>query len=79
MVTLEVPGPGTVVLRGHKIKRVTETVDAATEVRLLVKGEPAGRARLDRTGKLKVDLKITYTPTGGEPATQHKKLTLKKR
>ena len=33
---------------------------------------------LNETGTVKLTPRITYTPTGGDPATQSKKLKLKK-
>jgi hypothetical protein len=35
------------------------------------------KRRLERHGKAKVIAKVTYTPTGGDPRTEAKKLILK--
>jgi hypothetical protein len=37
-----------------------------------------GRKALKRKGKLKAQLEVTFTPTGGLPNTQIYKVTLKK-
>jgi subtilisin-like proprotein convertase family protein len=47
-------------------------------VRLTVKPKGKTRQKLDSTGKATVKAKITFTPTGGTPNVQTKKIKLKK-
>lgn len=74
-----VPGPGTLVLEGEGLKSVTEEVGAAGEVKLAVKPKGKAKGRLKDKGKAKVDPEVTFTPTGGDPNTQDKKIKLIKR
>jgi virginiamycin B lyase len=77
-----VPGPGGLVLEGKKVKPVVEQAvtraerGAGTEVLLKVKARGKGKRKLNRTGKAKVNLEVTYTPTGGQPNTQGTSLRL---
>lgn len=83
ILTVDVPNPGELALSGTGVKgaraRAAATVPAAGKVALLVKPKGKKKRKLNETGKVKVTLSITYTPTGGEPRTQAKKLKLKKR
>ena len=55
------------------------TAPGATPNALLVRATGAKRRKLNSTGKVKVKLAVTYTPTGGSPSTQSVKLKLKKK
>jgi hypothetical protein len=48
-------------------------------VELVVKGKGKKKKTLNKTGKVKLNLAITYTPAGGEPSTQSLKVKLKKK
>jgi hypothetical protein len=92
-ITIVVPGPGKLsatdahprpVLRGPAakkykplIKPAKATAAAAGDVSLKLKTTAAGEKKLKRKGKLKVSVRITFTPTGGTPASQKTKVTLK--
>jgi hypothetical protein len=41
--------------------------------------DPSAALTLNRAGKVKLTAKITYTPTGGDPRTKSRKMTLRKR
>jgi hypothetical protein len=85
-LTVEVPGPGELSLSGRGVAKqasgsgtavASRTVTVAGPVKLPIK--PKGRAKrtLERTGKAKVRLQITFSPVGGEPATTQHKVKLK--
>ena len=82
-----VPGPGELVLEGKKVKQVTEQVEAAAaqtagadiKVKLKVKARGKAKKKLNRKEKAKVKAEVTYTPDGGDPNTQSKKVKLVKR
>jgi hypothetical protein len=57
----------------------TVTVPNAGASQLLVKAKGKKKRKLDETGKVKLSIAVTYTPTGGEPSTQRLKVKLKKR
>jgi hypothetical protein len=86
-LTVEVPGPGELSLSGRGVAKqasgsgtavASRTVTVAGAVKLPIK--PKGRAKrtLERTGRAKVRLQITFSPVGGEPATTQHKVKLKR-
>jgi hypothetical protein len=48
-------------------------------VELTIRAEGKKKRKLNKRGKVKVSPNVTYTPTGGDPATQSRKLKLRKR
>jgi hypothetical protein len=90
LLPVTVPGAGTLSLSGRGVAgRQASTSRAASAggraaasastVKLMVKGKGKKRKTLNRTGKVKLNLAITYTPTGGEPSAQSVKVKLKKK
>jgi hypothetical protein len=86
-VQVTVPGPGSLALSGKGVRAqqasgraplAAKTVAAAGSVKLPVKAKGRKRVRLDQTGRVKLRASITYTPTGGSPETQTRKLKLRK-
>ncbi len=87
-ITVEdVPNPGELVLSGKGVKRassaggaaIAKTVTAPGDVKLKIRAKGNKKNLLNETGKIKVKPKITFTPTGGDPNTQSRKLKLTKR
>jgi hypothetical protein len=86
-LTVDVPNLGELALSGKGVKTqragsgavASKTVNAAGTVKLLIEAKGTKRRKLNKTGKVKVNPKVTYTPTGGDPSTQSKRLKLKKR
>jgi hypothetical protein len=84
-LTLNVPNPGALTGSGKGVKVavpagavISKTVSAPGMVKLTIKAKGKKRTMLNETGKVKVKPTITYTPTGGDPATQSVKVKLKK-
>jgi hypothetical protein len=81
-LTINVPGPGTLtaVSKGKKkvIKTVNLTATAAGALKVPLNAVGQGRKALKTKGKLKAQLEVTFTPTGGLPNTQVYKVTLRK-
>ena len=77
---LRVPNPGELALSGSGVKGVTRAVTVVSPhvVRLPITSTGRKRAKLNQTSRVRVKAQITYTPTGGEPSTQSRKLKLKK-
>lgn len=85
---MKVPGAGTLSLSGkgvvkHRPARASaaiggRAVSAAGTVKLLVKAKGKRKDKLNRTGRVKLKLKVTFTPTGGPPSPEVKKVTLRK-
>lgn len=73
---------GTLVLEGRKVatrpKGGPLTVPGAGTANLLVKAQGAAKEKLNRKGKVKVTVKVTFTPALGAPLTLTKKVKLKK-
>ena len=83
-LTVSVPNPGQVALSGKGVKtaaaaRTAKTVPSAGEVKLRLKAKGKKKRRLNKTGKVTIKPKITYTPTGGDPSTRSLRLKLKRR
>jgi hypothetical protein len=80
-VVADLVGPGTVVLSGPKVERFTRVAGKrpSNEVTLGVIPTAAARRRLAERGRLKVNLRITYTPSNGEPVSRDRELTLRRR
>jgi hypothetical protein len=57
--------------------RLSESVDPGT-VQFQVRATGKRKRKLRRTGRAKLRLTFTYTPTGGDPSTQSLKVKLKK-
>jgi CSLREA domain-containing protein len=90
-LTVIVPGPGTLVLKGkglvkqrpagasRQARAVAKAVSAAGKVKLKIRSKGKKKRKLNRTGRVKVKAKVTYTPTGGNPNTKAKRITLIKK
>jgi hypothetical protein len=90
VLPVTVPGAGTLSLSGRGVagqqantSRAASAggraVASASTVKLLVKGKGKKKKTLNETGKVKLNLAITYTPTGGDPSTQSIKVKLTKK
>jgi hypothetical protein len=77
-LTADVPNPGSLTLSGKGLKRASAAVNAPGTAKLLIRAKGKKKKKLNRTGTVKVKPIITYTPTGGDPSTQSRKLKLKK-
>ncbi|TMM11221.1 MAG: hypothetical protein E6G00_05370 [Actinobacteria bacterium] len=75
-LAVKVPGRGTLVAFAKGIKRTQKTVAARGSVKLPVIPKGKLAKRLKKNGKASVTVKVTYTPTDGNPRTEHKKITL---
>jgi hypothetical protein len=81
------PNPGQLVGAGKGAQVSAAAPGAAGSVpvpnsgpsQLLVKSKGKKKRKLNDTGKVKLNLAVTYTPTGGDPSTQSLKLKLKKK
>jgi hypothetical protein len=85
-ITVNVPGPGTVDLAGKGVKNqrsggavASKVVSAAGPVQLLVKPKGKVKHKLAKKGKAKVKVSVTYTPSGGNAATQSERVKLVKK
>jgi hypothetical protein len=75
---VQVPGAGSLVLGGKGVKKSKASAKGAGTVKLPVVSAAKAMKRLTELGKVKLTLKVTFTPAGGAPNTESKKVTLKK-
>jgi hypothetical protein len=79
LLTVNVSGPGKLVLSGTGVKKVTMHPKKAGPVTLPIKAVGAKAKTLAKTGKVTVHLKITFTSTDGVTVKQTKTVVLKKK
>ena len=83
-LNLTLPNPGDLSASGNGVKasstgvRTSKSVSAGP-AQILIKAKGKKKRKLNETGKVKLNVAVTYTPTGGEPATQSLKVKLKKK
>ena len=90
-LTLEVTGPGELEaldgaagasaarVRTQRIKRTSKSVAEAGRVTLVIKPSKAGKRILRRRGKLRVPVRVIFTPATGSPVAQTFKVKLRRR
>ena len=82
-LTVNVPNTGELSGSGKDVKVagaavISKTVTAPGDVKLTIRAKGKKQRKLNDTGVVEVKPRITYTPTGGDPSTQSRKLKLKK-
>jgi hypothetical protein len=84
-VAVTVPNPGSLRLSGKDLRKasapgalVAKEVAAPGTVKLKITAKGRKRRGLNQEGRVKVKPRITYTPTGGDPASRSTKLNLRK-
>ena len=78
-LTVSVPGPGKLLLKGKGLKRVRKNA-ARAQLRLTVRPRGALKRRLHKKGKAKVKARVTFSPQlSAGSKTKTKKLTLRRR
>jgi len=79
-LTVNVPGGGELELaKTKKVKADEESPEAAGKEKLSIKPKGKAKKKLNSKGKAKVKANVTYTPDGGTPNTEDKKIKLVKR
>jgi hypothetical protein len=76
-LTIVLPGPGRLVLEGKGLVRRTKTVLKEGKAVLVIKPTKKTERELKKSGTVKVTVTITFTPTGGTPHKESKRLRLK--
>ena len=73
-----IPGPGTLTLTDKGVVEQKKAPTAAGTVNMLVKAKAKGQKKgLLATGKVRVNVKVTFAPTGGTANSKSKTLVLK--
>jgi hypothetical protein len=81
-LTVTVPNPGGLTASGKGVKAGAANESKAVgagAVKLRIRAKGTKKRKLNDTGKVKLNAKLSYTPTGGDPSTQSRKLKLRKR
>jgi hypothetical protein len=83
-LTVSVPNPGTLAVSGRGVKAPgvspgSQAVPGPGDVQLAIGAKGKKRRKLKETGKVKLQLSVAYTPTGGDAGVQSTELKLKKR
>ena len=85
LLTVNVPTPGELTASGNGVKAATaeralisKSVPAGA-AQLLIKARGKKKKRLIATGKVKLNVAVTYTPAGGSAATQSQRVKLIKK
>ncbi|HET6998046.1 MAG TPA: hypothetical protein VFI03_05595 [Solirubrobacterales bacterium] len=76
-LTVEVGGPGRLVLNGGKVKTRSKSAAEAGKVILPIIAKGKAIATLESNGKAKVKFKVAYTPTDGSTTTLTKSVVLR--
>jgi hypothetical protein len=81
-LTLNLPNPGNLRGSGNGVRvagaaAISKAVGAGP-AQLLIKAKGRKKRQLNQTGKVKLKVAVTYTPTGGDPGTRSLKVKLKK-
>jgi hypothetical protein len=78
VLTVNVPGAGSLTISGKGVKKATRSTTAAVAVRVPVKLIGKAKKTLLKEGKAKVTAKLAFTPNGGTAGLRERKLTLRK-
>lgn len=76
-LSVTVPGAGHLALTGTKVIATSVDTDAAGTVDLTIRPNAKQRRALHRRGKLRVGVKISFTPTGGTTASSWRSVLLR--
>ena len=75
-IWVKVPGAGTLKLRGHGLVRVTKEPAGKATILLPVRSKGSALATLRDAGRVDVEARIAYTPSGGDPRVKFRSLVL---
>lgn len=79
LLAVEVPGPGTLALAGKGLRaRKPRQVSGPGEISVLLAAKGKWKRALARKGSVKLEARVTFVPTGGDPRTVVRKAKLLK-
>jgi hypothetical protein len=83
VLALTIPNPGDLTVSGKGVKGSVKAVGAkqvsAGKVKVVIRARGKKKQTLDDTGKVTVKPKITFTPTGGAPHGETRKIKLRRK
>jgi hypothetical protein len=77
-IPVDASNTGTLKVAGNGVKKASKDVDGPGTVKVKVAAKGDQLKTLNKKGKVQVKAKVTFTPTGGDPRTKTKTVTLKK-
>jgi hypothetical protein len=82
-ISVNLPNAGLLTARGKGVvtaagASISKLVSAPGKATLVIRARGKTQKKLNRTGKVKLKPKVTYTPNGGIASTQSRKVKLKK-
>ena len=77
-IPVDASNAGALKVAGNGVKKASKPVDRPGTVKVKVAAKGNQQKTLNKKGKVQVKAKVTFTPTGGEPRTKTKTVTLKK-
>lgn len=79
VLRVAVPCPGKLVARGKRLRTVRKSVGVpgTLAVKLRLKAAALAALEASKTGKLKLKIVVTFTPTGGTPVSVRKRVILR--
>ncbi len=77
--SVNLPGPGTLVLSGKDVKKVKKAPSQPGEIKLTIVSSGKAKSQLGKSGNVKVTVAFNFTPTGGVSKTQNKVVKLVKK
>jgi hypothetical protein len=78
ILTVIIPGPGKLLLKGAGIEKRAKSVRRVGKVTLTVNATGKTKRKLGRTGNATVTARVTYTPAGGDPKTRSTHFALRR-
>jgi DNA-binding beta-propeller fold protein YncE len=79
VLSVKVPGPGRVALKGRGVRRLARSASRAKRVRLPIKPKVRLKRFVKRHGKGRIRVEVTFRPVGGEPRTIEKVIVLRRK
>jgi virginiamycin B lyase len=76
-LAIAVKSPGALTFHGKGIRQGKQAVSSSDSATLALKPVGAAKKSLKRTGKLKLTIRVTFTPAGGTPRTTSETVSLK--
>lgn len=77
-IPVDASNEGALKVAGKGVKQASKPVDGPGTVKVKVAAKGDQLKTLNKKGKVQVKAKVTFTPTGGDPRTRTKTVTLKK-
>jgi hypothetical protein len=79
ILTVPVDWPGRVTASGKGVRKASRSASGVGKVKLPIRAKGKKLGRLNRTGRVRLRVKVTHRPAGGNAASKRKRIRLVKR